>query len=166
MDKRFGALALAISSLPLVIMSAGAASAQEGTPPAGRPCANGPGYAAAAGNPFFLTTSPVPTARAGRRGETAVRVNRGAEVALAARLKRGPRTGPLKECPNERVGTFVRDRGQSNYVLLKSNTLTNSRGLVFARKRAFQDFRFYANYNVSANVIGARSGATLVQTRP
>ena len=167
MHKRFGALALAIASLPLVVLSAGTAVAQEGTPPAGRPCANGPGYTSIEGNPFLLSTSPKPSQGVGRRGETAVRVSRGAEVALAARLKRGPVTGPQKECPNERVGFYVRNAGSSQYVLIRgTDVVTDGRGLVAASKIASRDFRFFANYNTNATTIGARSSTTLVQTRP
>lgn len=166
MDKRIGALALAISSLPLVVMSAGSASAQQG-PPAGRPCAASPGYQPTAGDAFVLATSPKPSRGAGRQGDTAVRVARGAEVALSARLKRGAANGPQKECPGERVGFYTRDRGQSQYVLIRgTNVVTDSRGLVFASKIARDDFRFFGNYNTAPTTIGARSGTTLVQTRP
>ena len=162
MFKRLAALTVASVSFPLLAVStAGPAVAQQG-PPDGRPCGNN--YTN--GQPFQMRTSPTPARGAGRKGETAVRVRRGAEVVLGSRLLLAQSNGPSKPCPNQRVGFFTRDAGRSQYVLVPNrNRVTNSAGLVRASKIANRDFRFFASYNINATTIGVRSGTTLVQIR-
>lgn len=163
MCKRFGAIALAVASLPLVVLSAaGPASAQEGPPP-GRPCGNN--YTN--GQEFAMRTSPTPARGNGRRGETAVRVSRGAEVVLGSRLFLAATDNrAAKVCPGERVGFYARDAGRTEYVLLNSpDPVTDFGGLVQLSKIARVDFRFFSNYNINAVTVGVRTGQTLVQTR-
>ncbi|GAC1441318.1 MAG: hypothetical protein NVSMB55_08760 [Mycobacteriales bacterium] len=90
-------------------------------------------------------------------------VHPGAIVSLAARVYRGG-----DNCSGRAVGFYRRFAGQIQFHL-DYRAVTGSTfpadGLATVRLAAVRDFRFFGNYNSSANTLGARSGGGLVQVR-
>lgn len=159
-----GRRVLALASLPVLLL-AGATAASAQSAPGGRPCSDKNGnYTNGVENnqaPYELRRSPTGVKGAGRNGETAVRVRRGAELELGARLLRNQ-----KPCPGERVGFYTRQAGRSQYVLIRqTNPTTAADGLINASTIVNRDLRFFANYNTGPTTLGARTPTTLVQTR-
>lgn len=171
MTKRFGALALA-AALPLTVLAGTSASAVS-APPGDRPCrgeySNGKAFRATAGGAqrtnrgdFALSNK----AGNGRRGETAMRIPRGAQIVMTGRLSQDTGLNNQKPCPGERMSLNVRKAGQTSYVVANRNVITNGVGLVSHVMTVDRDLRFFSNFNLDANTPGARSGNVLVQTRP
>lgn len=182
MSKRLGALALA-AAMPLTVLAAAAASA---APPNDRPCrgeySNGkPFRLAVAGQERVLPNDPQGRLARdyalsnkpgnGRRGETAMRVTKGAQIVLSARLSQVTSVSAQgienqKPCPGERVSLHVRKRGQTRYAQVNNDVVTRDLGRVVHVMTADRDFRFFANFNLDAVTPGARSETVLVQTKP
>lgn len=148
MNKRLTAVALAVASLPLTVVTTVATA--------------GPATAAPGSN---CGAYPPGQAYGIRRNPNYALVNRGAVVSLSARVFRGG-----ENCSERRVGFYQRNRGASQFALPEANKTTTlnggtATGLAIVKVRANDDFRWFANYNSSASVIGARSSGALVQVR-
>lgn len=169
MPKRSSVLAVAALTLPMAaVLVAGPASAQEvqreagerrSAPPADRPC--GSNYTN--GQRYELSNNPRPVPGAGRQGQTAVRVARGAEVRMSSRLQSVPANGPSRPCPGQRV-TILAGSANSAFRAVNSNRTTDATGTVYGSRRANSDFRFFSRYT-SGRTIAAQTPTTLVQVR-
>lgn len=96
---------------------------------------------------FRLRTSP-----------TATVVRPGTVVQLAARLVRSDRSAVV----GARVGIYTRGRGAATFRLSRT-AVTGADGLAFVTVAPRDDFRWYANYDLSSTARGARSAPGLVQ---
>lgn len=149
MNKRVVALLTTLASLPLVAVTAVGTAAP----------------ATAGGAPSCAGLYPPGQAYGIRRSPSYAVVRKGTLVVLSGRLYRGS-----QNCPGLRVGFYKRGRGQTGFTLPPDHTATTSSrtddttlGLAHIASPANADFRWFANYNVSAVTVGANSGVGLVQ---